>query len=292
VSIKPPVARLTALALTAPLAYSLVEPWRLVVRHFTVALPHLPAAVDGLRIAQLSDIHCSALTSTRFLREAVARCNAEAPDVVVLTGDFVSRRDSYAGFSLAQLWARPVAAYAAAMTAEVAWLKAPDGVFAVPGNHDYSGGRFEAIADVLSAAGIQVLVNRSVRLREALPMIGVDDLRAGRPRMDNACAAVTGGEPQVILSHNPRFFSHVTDRNCFVIAGHTHGGQVHLPFTDFRRRPRDMETSPWHEGWYHYGPATMYVSRGLGSVHFPMRFRCPPEIAIFTLRAAVGSTVA
>ncbi len=281
---KSPLARITALAVAAPLAYSLIEPYRLAVRHFTVTLPHLPDGAEGLRIAQLSDLHCSALTSPGVVREAVALCNAQKPHVVALTGDFVSRRDSYAMVTLARFWARPVMEYAAATTAELARLEAPEGIFAVPGNHDHSGGCCDAIGSLLETAGITVLLNRHVWLREVLPLIGVDDLRAGRPDFRRACAEIAPEQAQVILSHNPRFFSLVTDRNCLVISGHTHGGQVHLPLTSFRRRPNDMHGSPWNEGWYCYGPAQMYVSRGVGSVHFPMRFRCPPEIVIFTLR--------
>jgi predicted MPP superfamily phosphohydrolase len=91
-------------------------------------------------------------------------------------------------------------------------------------------------------------------------------------------------EPHIVLSHNPRLFPLLRGRNCLLLTGHTHGGQVHLPLTNFRRRPSDMHFSPWFRGWYRQGQTQMYVSSGVGSVHFPMRFRCPPEVAFFTLR--------
>jgi predicted MPP superfamily phosphohydrolase len=101
--------------------------------------------------------------------------------------------------------------------------------------------------------------------------------------MRQACAGIAPDEAQIILSHNPRMLHSVAHRRCLLLAGHTHGGQVHLPVTNFRRRPADMRGTPWYQGWYGLGRARMYVNAGVGSVHFPMRLRCPPEIAVFTL---------
>jgi len=265
-------------------AYSLVEPHRIVVRRFDVALPGLPREAEGLRIAQFSDVHCSAITGARFVRRAVEACNVERPDVIALTGDLVSRRNSYNPITLARVWARDIMVYAQRMAEAVAMLHAPEGVFAVPGNHDHSQGSCQAIADLLAGCGVRMLVNESVRLGSGLPLIGLDDLRAGRPDLRRAAAGVAPDEAQVVLCHNPRFLPRLAERNCLVIAGHTHGGQVHLPGTRFRRRPQDMNFSVWQEGWYRYHRAQMYVSVGVGSVSFPMRFACPPEIPIFTLR--------
>ena len=278
--------RTALLSFLGGVAYSLLEPHRIIVRHFDVALPGLPHEVEGLRIAQLSDIHCSAITGARVLRGAVELCNAEQPDMVVLTGDFVSRRNSYNHITFARIWARDITVYAERMAAEVAQLRAPDGVFAVPGNHDHTQGNCGYIAEVLERCGIRMLINESARVRDVLPIIGLDDLRAGRPDLPRAAANLSPDEAQMILCHNPRFLPRLAERNSFVIAGHTHGGQVHLPGTRFRRRPHDMHFSVWQEGWYRYYRAQMYVSVGVGSVSFPMRFACPPEIPIFTLKRA------
>jgi predicted MPP superfamily phosphohydrolase len=278
-------ARAAALAIGGPIAYSLLEPYRLLVRRFDVVMRDLPAAADGLRIAQLSDLHCSAITPPAMVRRAVNVCNAQQPDVIVLTGDYVSRRNSYAQITLARLWARPIMEYAAAMAEELSQLCAPLGVFAVPGNHDHSRQRFDAIEALMQQAGVTTLVNRNVRLRDELPLIGLDDLRGGRPNVKKACEGIAPDAAQVVLSHNPRMVWSMAQRNCLLLAGHTHGGQVHLPLTDFRRRPKDMRGTEWHQGWYELERARMYVSAGVGSVHFPMRFRCPPEIVVFTLRS-------
>lgn len=277
-------SRVLGFGCLAGVAYSLMEPQRLVVRRFEVKVPRLPREAEGLTIAQLSDLHCSAITGPGLVRRAVELCNAEKPDFVVLTGDFVSRRNSYNHVTLARLWARDIMYYAEQMAEAISHLNAPEGIFAVPGNHDHSQGSCAAIGELLEKNGVRMLVNESVRVRAGFPLIGLDDLRAGRPDLPRAAAGIDEDTAQIILCHNPRFFTRVATRNAFVIAGHTHGGQVHLPGTRFRRRPHDMHFAPWQEGWYRYEKAQMFVSVGVGSVSFPMRFDCPPEIPIFKLR--------
>ncbi|HEX8834088.1 MAG TPA: metallophosphoesterase, partial [Abditibacteriaceae bacterium] len=211
--------------------------------------------------------------------------NELKPDVVVLTGDFVSRRNSYLPISGARIWAKPVMHYAEQVAELLKELEAPEGVFAVPGNHDNAGGNCDAISELLQASGVQMLVNQNTALRGGLALVGLDDLRAGRPNISEATAGIEEDAAQIILSHNPRLLPLLEQRNALVLAGHTHAGQVHLPLTNFRRRPSDMASSPYFQGWYVHGAARMYVNSGVGSVHFPMRFRCPPEIAVFTLHA-------
>lgn len=280
------LARVAGSVFGAGLVYSLVEPLAIVVRRFNVVMEHLPPEADGLKIAQLSDLHCSAITSFSVVRGAVTKCNLLCPDVVMLTGDFVSRRNSYMPFTFARQWAHPILEYAERVAEALKCLRAPLGVFAVPGNHDHTQGRFDAIQELLQNAGITTLLNSQTCLRGVLPLAGIDDLRAGQIHIRPALHSIERDEAQIILSHNPRTFHLFSDRNCLVLTGHTHGGQVRLPGTRFRRRPADMHFSPWIHGWYRFGRAQMYVSSGIGSVHFPMRFRCPPEIALFTLRRA------
>lgn len=275
--------KLSAATFLAGFAYSLVEPYRIVIREFDVPMRHLPAGAEGLKIAQLSDIHGSGITSFGIIRNAIEVCNSLAPDIVVLTGDFVSRRNSYSHVTLARLWAKPVMEYARRVADELSLLRARDGVFAVPGNHDHSHGRCDAIMDLLAGGGITPLVNTHTTVR-GMPLVGLDDLRAGRPALRQALQGVDGEKAHVILSHNPRLLLMVPQRNCLMISGHTHAGQVHLPVLPIRLKPSDVNQSPYLGGWYRQGEARLYVNNGLGSVHFPMRYRCPPEIAVFTLR--------
>lgn len=275
--------RLACAALAAPIVYSFIEPHLIQIREYEVALDGVPESADGLRIAHLSDLHCSAITSHKLVRRIVAMTNDLAPDLILMTGDYVSRRNSYLPISGARIWAQPLMTYAHRMAEEVRHLRAPGGVFAVLGNHDIADDNGPAITALLEGAGIRVLDNANTPVR-GLPLCGVEDLRAGKPDLPRAFAGVAPETPQIILSHNPRILSVLEDRNALVLAGHTHAGQVHLPVTHYRRRPSDMRHSPYFQGWYRSGRAQMYVHSGLGSVHFPVRLRCPPEIAIFTLR--------
>ena len=246
-------------------------------------MPNLPPECEGLRIAQLSDLHCSVVTSRKIIRRAVQLCNAETPDLVALTGDYISRPDSYLFEPLLKRLAKTPLQYAQQCVEELSQLRARDGVFAVRGNHDFAAGGFEVMDDLLRNVGIEVLVNSSTRCR-GLAIVGVDDLRQGNADLRAATQHVSDDEAQIILSHNPRMLHSLGERNALVLSGHTHGGQVHLPLSKFRRRPCDMRGSEFHDGWYRKNNAQMYVSVGVGSVHFPLRFRCPPEVYIFTLK--------
>jgi predicted MPP superfamily phosphohydrolase len=273
-----------ALLFGAGFVYSLIEPHQIVVREFDVALPNLPRKTNGLKIAQLSDLHCSALTSPAFIARAVDICNSLQPDVVALTGDFVSRRNSYSHVTGARVWAAPIMEYARAVAGVLRALQAPDGIFAVPGNHDHSKGNCNAIMDLLQENGVTPLVNGSTPVREVLPIVGLDDLRAGRPLLKKAFKNVAPESAQVVLSHNPRLLPSISNRNALMLSGHTHAGQVLLPVVPIRVKPSDVGSTPHLKGWYRQGRAQLYVNPGLGSVHFPMRFACPPEISVFTLR--------
>ena len=276
-------ARTATGVFSALAAWSLIEPHLLRVRRFNVEMANLPPEADGLRVVQLSDFHCSAITSRHIARRAVQTANAQKPDVIVLTGDYVSRPDSYAGFLCAKRWAKPTTEYAQQVAHELGKLRAPEGVWGVHGNHDESAGGFKVFDALLQACGVRILVNSSTRLR-GLPLIGLDDLRVGRIDVRRACEGIQEDEAQIVLSHNPRVLPLLNRRNALVLSGHTHSGQVHLPFSRYRRRPFDMRGSRFHEGWYEDGAARMYVNAGVGSVHLPLRFCCPPEITVFTLR--------
>ena len=266
-----------------PVAYAFVEPHRVRVRRFDVEMPHLPPEAEGLRIAQLSDLHCSVVTSRKIIRRAVALCNAEKPDLVALTGDYISRPDSYLFEPILKRLAKTPLQYAQECAAELSNLRARDGIFAVRGNHDFAAGGFETVDKLLRDIGIEVLVNSSTRCR-GLTIVGVDDLRQGNADWRAATRDVAPEEAQIILSHNPRMFHLLENRNALILSGHTHGGQVHIPLSKFRRRPCDMRGSEFHDGWYRNNRAQMFVSVGVGSVHFPLRFRCPPEVCVFTLK--------
>ena len=277
------VARALKCAGAASFAYAFCEPWRIMVRQFDVELPDLPPACDGLRIAQISDIHAGLWMPWPLIRRILQKCTMAHPDAVVLTGDVVTRRNSYPP-GVRKL-ARVVTDYAEVLARELETLNPPMGIYVVPGNHDGWQGDFGPIADILARANVISLLNKNVRLPNGLPIIGVDDLRAGFPNLRAATNGVVSGETQIILSHNPRLATLFRRRNALILSGHTHGGQVALP-AKFRVSPVDAGQSFYQRGWYGVGRAKLYVSSGAGTIGAPMRLGVRPEIAIFTLKIA------
>ncbi len=271
---------LLKLAGAATLAYALCEPWRIAVPKFDVALPNLPPATQGLRIAQLSDIHAGLLMPRALVRRIIELCAAQSPDLVVITGDLVTRRNAYPP-PLRPL-ARPITDYAAELAQELESLKPPLGTYVVPGNHDLWQNTFGPVADILARANVVSLLNRNLRLPNGLPLVGVDDLRAGQPDLRAAFDNIAPDEAQIILSHNPRLATMFRQRNALVLSGHTHGGQVALP-DKYRPAPVDAQQSFYHRGWFQIGRAKLYVSSGSGTTGVPVRLGVRPEIAVFTL---------
>lgn len=270
----------------AALLYAFIEPWRLEVRRFDVYLPDLPPEAEGMRVLQISDLHAGLLTPLPQVRLLIAACQRENPDLIALTGDMVSRRDSYS--IVVRRLARPVMDYALGLAEELEVLRPPLGMWAVPGNHDQWNRSFEPVAEVLALAGVQSVLNRAVRLPGGLVLAGLDDLRAGHPDVAGTFKGIATDEPQLILNHNPRAAMLLAHRNALILSGHTHGGQVRIPGVEIRKFPVDLGRNFYVDGFYRLNRAQLYVSRGAGTVHFPLRFCTRPEIAVFTLKRAAS----
>lgn len=269
----------------AALLYALIEPYRLEVRRFDVSLENLPPEAEGLRVLQISDLHAGAI-QPRFLRHKIIEAvRAEKPDLIALTGDFVSRHGSYSRLVCARFFAAPSLETAKIVASELAALQPKLGIFAVPGNHDLVGESFAPIGAALEAAGIQTLVNRSIPLGNGLILAGLDDLRVGNPDFRAAFSGFEPHQAHLILNHNPRAALLMTHRNALILSGHTHAGQIRLPIKALQKFPVDVGNSFYLRGFYNLGRAQLYVSRGAGGVHFPLRLRARPEIAVFTLKS-------
>ncbi len=229
----------------------------------------VPGISRPLRIAQLSDMHRSWCVSERFLHRTAAAANSTKPDVVLLTGDFITLYSSYIHSCLHALKS----------------LRAPLGIYAVLGNHDYLSDMWQGaprISRALEEAGIPVLVNQSLELRNGLKLVGVDDFATGSPDVRKAFQNVKPADPVICMTHNPLEFDVLCGYSCLTIAGHTHGGQIDIPpLVDmlFRRKARYLR------GWFHNPdyPGHLYVSRGLGTLTIPVRINAFPEISVFDL---------
>ena len=231
----------------------------------TVVVPHLPPALRGLRVAHLTDFHRSCHTSDLVLRQAVEAANAAHPDLILLTGDYVTKDP----------------ADIAPCARIIAPLRAPLGVCAILGNHDYSADG-PAVERHLKDLGFQVLLNRSMLLPNGLRIVGLDDDRYRRTDVLKAFLEVGVDEPTLVMAHNPALVEELAERECIVFSGHTHGGQVRVPVLT-KREIRRIGAKHYAQGWYTVGKARLYVNRGLGQVGIPLRLFCRPELALFTL---------
>jgi len=244
-----------------------------VTRH-TVAIPGLESALEGLKIVQLTDLHRSGLTSDRLLRRAISLANSGNPDIIVLTGDYVSNRVS------------DIAPVARILSA----LHAPLGVYGVMGNHDHHTDA-AGVTHALSHAGVRMLLNQNVLIKNSLRIVGLEDDRHHFMDIPRSFVITSPGVTTIVLAHNPVQAEQLAERNCLVLSGHTHGGQIHLPVLTTRELRR-IGAKHYRSGWYTVGCARLYVSRGLGNVGVPLRLFCRPEVAQFTLtRAPADSSV-
>lgn len=246
----------------------------------------LPEAFDGWRIAQLSDIHLNEFTEPSLLREAIHDINRTQPDLVLITGDYVSAEVLSKKRTIGAAWE------CASILTEIACPRR----YAILGNHDVMAGADE-VADALNSHGIPVLRNAFVPIESGngrVWLAGLEDPLLGRPNPDRAIPVAIRNqaeEPVILMCHAPDFadalLSHPVGRSiALMLSGHTHGGQVRLPFVGALRLP--PMGRKYVEGWFPLGPMQLYVNRGIGSVGVPFRFDCRPEITCFTLRVDKG----
>lgn len=242
------------------------------VREVVAPVVDLPPSLDGLRIAHLSDLHIGALTPVRRGLRWSRRANATGADLIALTGDYVTSGEKFHDDIAEVLGA----------------LEAPLGVFAVPGNHDYFGDG-EPLFARLRARGVTVLRNEHVvvaRDGAELVVAGVDDVWTRRADVERTMRGVGGRHPAIVLAHDPKLFPALAARGAdVVLSGHTHWGQVALPFVPTRVNLGQIAYR-LHAGEHREGDATLVISPGLGTTGPPLRFGAPPEITVVRLARA------
>jgi uncharacterized protein len=248
-----------------------VEPSWIEVRAVSMPLPRLAPEFSGYRMVQLSDIHADRWMTADRLTKIVHRVNQLKPDLVVLTGDFVTRS--------AEEFSPNLAAFSQ--------LHSVDKTLAVMGNHD-AWTNPVMIQTALEAAGVQVLTNQVVTLQRKsalLSIAGVDDVWTKRDRLDQVLAALPSEGAAILLAHEPDFAeqSAATGRFDLELSGHSHGGQVKLPFV---KRVLPPLAYKYPIGQYKVGNMIQYTNRGVGMSGLPLRFNCRPEITVFTLQSA------
>jgi hypothetical protein len=269
-------ALLGAGAVAALGAYALlVEPRRVRVRRVELRLDRWPRVYDGFKLALIADLHAGTPhVGVDRVEQVAALADREGPDLVALLGDFV---DDEAAFSDA---VRP-----ADVARALARIRAPLGRVAVLGNHDWRTGG-EAVRAALRGAGIPVLENEARLLRDArtpLWVAGLADATERVPDVAAALAPVPEDAALIVLSHDPDLFPSVPDRAALTVSGHTHGGQVSIPLLRPRVTP-SLFGDRYVAGHVEEGGRHLFVSRGVGTSTWPLRFRSPPEVVVLTLR--------
>ncbi len=238
----------------------------------SVALADLDPEFDGYRIVQISDLHMGHWLNAERLNGVVELINGQDPDLVAITGDFVS-------YSLKQVEVE--------MAAGLRRLAARDGVVAVLGNHDHW---FDPVGvrKVLHEAGVRELANDVLSLHRssaALYVAGVDDILVGADDLARVLEILPAGGPAILLAHEPDFAdtSAATGRFGLQLSGHSHGGQILLP----RLGPvRGQMFRKYPLGRYQVGDMVQYTNAGIGTHVLRLRINCPPEITVFTLRSS------
>jgi hypothetical protein len=244
--------------------------------YLTIKLRRLPDAFAGMKIVHISDFHFEEYTEAAFLDAIVHKVNAAAPDLVVLTGDFVSSKPLPRHFSVRLGY--QCAEHLSRITCPLR--------YAILGNHDCLVGS-HAITDALHSHGIPVLANSSVPLErngQRVWLAGIKDVLEERPDLGAALpAGKAEREPLILMAHEPDFADYAVGRQVdLVLSGHTHGGQILLPLLPPLLLP-DMGVKYVH-GLFRLGDGMqLYVNRGIGAVTLPFRFRCQPEITVITL---------
>ncbi|SDD19140.1 hypothetical protein SAMN02799630_02371 [Paenibacillus sp. UNCCL117] len=258
----------------AALAYArYAEPKWLDTERVVLHTPRLPEAFQGLTVVQFSDTHLGFNYEAEDLARLAEAVNRLKPDVICFTGDLVDYAVGTEG-----------PAYAEALSLMEAGL----GKFAVLGNHDYFKGGDKAVAQTLTAGGFRVLRNQAVRLERdgtSLWIAGVEDMWYGKPDIAKCLNTVNPDDYVLLLSHSPDYADTVVDYPVDVqLSGHTHGGQVRIPFYGHVVVPKFGEK--YTIGLYRLGTRgfQLYVNRGIGVSQHPVRFNCRPELTCFTLK--------
>lgn len=265
--------------LSAADAFAIEPGFSLIVKEWTVEHADWPASARPLRIGILTDIHAvEPWMPAQRIGTIVARMNALKPDLVVLLGDYVNALRGQ--FCTAIV---PVAEWMAPLSE----LHAPLGVYAVLGNHDWWSGEMPQVRRGFAKAGIHLLENDAVRVNrggDKLWIAGLGDQMAfkshGVDNLEGTLHQLRDGSPALLLAHEPFIFPRVPARITLTLAGHTHGGQVYVPFIG---RPAVTPYAGYAYGHIREEGRQMIVSSGLGLSGYPVRFLVPPEIALVTL---------
>ncbi|MEW9500316.1 metallophosphoesterase [Jeotgalibacillus marinus] len=265
---------LTAIGLSAGgyLYARKIEPKLVDINKKTMMHTAIPAGFNGLKIVQFSDLHMGFNYTIGDLNSLVKKINRLDPDIILFTGDLVDKPNQYEG--------------AEALTVALEQLHANVGKYAIYGNHDRGGWGSSLYSNIMEGAGFTLLVNDVSEITiddgTSIYIAGVDDALLGRPNIHESIYSIPRGAFTILLSHCPDLADEAKEYDIhYQLSGHSHGGQVRIPFVG------SLVTPPYAEkydaGKYNVDGLTLYVNRGIGTARLPFRFLCRPEVTVFTL---------
>jgi uncharacterized protein len=247
-----------------------IEPNWLDLKTVDLTLPHLSKEFEGYKIVQLTDIHADRWMTEEKIGQIVEEVNRQEPDLVVLTGDYVTKAAETYGPNLRAFRN----------------LKAKDGSLAVLGNHDHWSDP-KILVDILEEVGVTVLHNevKSIgRPSSQLNIAGVGDVWSKDDDLTKVLRALPDQGASIMLAHEPDYADETspTKRFDLQLSGHSHGGQVHIPFM---KRVLPPLGKLYPAGQYQVGDMIQYTSRGIGVAGLRVRLNCRPEVTILRLHA-------
>ena len=248
-----------------------IEPNWFEVVPVNLTIPNLPKTFDNFKIAQISDIHADDSMNEKKLQKIVRLIDRQQPDIIAITGDFTTKKTDVATTTL--------------LETTLSKLSPKEKTLAVLGNHDHWADA-DRIRNILSNSNIFDISNSVYTLergQDKLNIAGVDDYWANKARLDLVLQKLPDDGVAILLAHEPDFadISSAEDKFSLQISGHSHGGQVKIPF----RKPPVLPpyAKKYPSGLYHVGNMIQYTNRGVGMVKPLVRFNCRPEITVFTL---------
>ncbi len=250
-----------------------IEPNALSITREEIIRKNLPVGLSGLKVGVLSDFHFRPGDDDGLLEKVVSEVNRSKLDIIALTGDYMS--------------ANP--AVVAPMLDFLKQLQSAHGVFAVMGNHDGWSGNREVVRKQFEQAGIRFLINQNsvIQLRgESLAVAGTDFVWLGKPDPERTFRGIAAHIPILALVHEPDYFDTIVAHRPVMlqVSGHTHGGQCRVPLIGYAPQRVNYGRNYLY-GEYGIGESKLFVTRGVGTVGLRVRFACPPELAILTMKA-------
>jgi predicted MPP superfamily phosphohydrolase len=247
-----------------------IERYIITVNHYTIPVPNLPHEFEGLRVIHLTDLHYGPLMPLEILDNVIQKTNELEKDIIVCTGDYV--RGAAAARKIDSIWS------------VMANLRAPEGVYTVLGNHDHWASTEQSV-HCLNKSGHINLRHTVVPLSrngKTLWFGGAGDLWEDHVNLDQVLKDVPDDACRIVLAHNPDTAdTDYTTRVDLMISGHTHGGQVKIPFIGTPVLP--VKNKAYSSGFVRSRKTAVFISRGIGWAGLPIRFNCFPEIAILSM---------